>query len=459
LSVASLLVLSPGVISAAPPPALTFAPIQNLSNDSGLATSPVVASVNNGVHQYVYVAWMDETPGKFTTFFTVSVDGKAFGITREFTGLGGPANPNTSGVQMAASGQYVYLTWKQGKATAYATSSDNGGHFASGLLSSGTAPGQSSASPAGVMTAQAVATNGTSAYFTWSDDETATGNGTIQFVATHDGGAHFTSPVQINTGESGRHRAVEDELAAVGDYVYAVWDSIWFTSSALGGVGSTWQNPLFLKPASCVLPCIGREPMISANGTNVYVTFPMGGAHGVSSYSVEIAVSHNNGKTFAPAMDISGPTLTNTREDQVVSYGMDVYVTSRGTPMGSSTTEQYAYVSTDSGNTFSAPIALASPPLSGPENGIGGLALDHSNGDVYIQWVHGSLSQVYISESVDRGSTWSSAQQVSASVSGVIAMGDPHGGQGPMAAAYGGHVYVVWEDMTTGNGDIYFTST
>ena len=37
-------------------------------------------------------------------------------------------------------------------------------------------------------------------------------------------------------------------------------------------------------------------------------------------------------------------------------------------------------------------------------------------------------------------------------------MGDPIGGQGPMAAAYNGHVYMVYVDQSTGDGDIYFVS-
>ena len=145
--------------------------IQNLSNNSGVSTAPVVATVNYGGKQYVYVAWEDTTLGQAATFFTVSANGGTiWGSVKEFTGLEGPANPDTSAVQIAAAGQYVYLTWKQGKATAYAASSDNGATFTSGILSDGSAPGQTSGSPAGKMTAQAVSTNGSSAYFVWTDN-------------------------------------------------------------------------------------------------------------------------------------------------------------------------------------------------------------------------------------------------------------------------------------------------
>jgi len=457
LAVFSMLVLAPVAFGAtAPSPSFTFTPT-NLSNDSGASTAPVVATVYSGSNQYVYVAWVDATPGKGTTFFTVSVNGGAFKTPIQFTGLKGTANPETSAVQIAAVGTYVYLTWKQGPATAYAVSSNNGGSFGYGLLSAGTAPGQTSAAPAGTMTSPAVSANGTSAYFTWIDSPTATGNETLQFVATHDGGLHFSSPVQINTGASADHNAKEDESFALGRYVYVVWDSIWFSASSNGGNSGTWSTPIELKPTTCTSPCIGREPMVYAAGSNVYVTFPMGGYGGVTPYTTMIVVSHDHGKTFNAAQDLS-TALTNTREVQVSAYGSNVYVTSRGTLSGVKGTQQYVYVSSDNGDTFTAPMPLATAPQSGPESGFGGFALDKTTGNVYIQWPHGSTSQLFITESTNSGTTWSADQQVSASSTGVIAMGDPSGSQGPLAAADHGHIYVVWEDTSTGNGDIYFAS-
>jgi len=452
-----MLVLSPVAFgAAAPSPSFTFAPV-NLSNDSGTSTGPVVATVNSGSNQYVYVAWVDTTPGKGTVFFTVSVNGGAFKTPIEFTGLTGPANPNTSAVQIAAVGKYVYLTWKQGPASAYAVSSNNGGTFSYGILSSGTAPGQTSGSPAGAMTSQAVSTNGTTAYFTWIDQPSVTGNSTLQFVVTHDGGLHFTSPVQINTGMSADHNAKEDESFALGDYVYVAWDSIWFSGSSIGGNPGTWTVPVQLKPTTCIFPCIGREPMIYAAGTNVYVTFPMGGYGGVTAYTTMIVVSHDHGQTFNAAQDLS-TALTNTREVQVAAYGSNVYVTSRGTLTGVKGVQQYIYVSSDDGDTFAAPVPLATAPQSGPENGFGGFAIDQTSGNVYVQWVHGSPQQLYITESTNSGSTWSPDQQVTTSSKGVVGLGDPNGGQGPLAAADHGHLYLVWEDTSTGNGDIYFAS-
>ncbi len=451
-TVVSLIVLSPVAYGAkAPSPRFTFS-IQNLSNDSGASTAPVVATVNYGGHQYVYVAWEDKTPGKTTTFFRVSVDGGIFKTPTEFTGLGGSANAQDSAVQIAAEGQYVFLTWEQDDQSAYAISSNNGATFSSNLFSV-------TGALSGTMTGEAISACGRYAYFTWADFETSGLNKPILYVVAHDKGGGdftFTSPTAVSSTASAHG---EDESACVGDYVYIVWDSIYFTASS--NHGKSFSTPQQLHSPYCSFPCLAREPMISANGTNVYVTFPSDNTTtlGVTGpYNTYIVVSHDNGATFPKGPQLLSKGFSNTREVQVASYGSNVYVTSRGTKSGVAGTQQYIYVSTDSAGTFSAGIPLASSPQSGPENGFGGFALDQTTGNVYVQWLHGIISQLYISESTNSGASWSGGQQVSQSTGGVIAMGDPHGGQGPVAAADNGKVYIVWEDTSTGNGDIYFTS-
>ena len=444
-----LLFLSPMAYGAVASSSFTFSPIQNLSNNSGASTAPVIATVNYQGHQYVYVAWEDTSSGSRRTYFRVSQNGgSTWGSTTVFSGLSGKANALTSAVQMAANGNYVFLTWMQGAATAFAASSNNGASFSCGashakacILSSGV--------PVGTMTAQAVAASGKHVYVSWSDSAD-NGSQYIFLAASNNAGGSFSNPVKLNTVQAYTHG--EDEIAAVGQYVYATWDSIYFTVSS--NYGQTWSAPIQLRPNSCTYPCAGREPMISAVGSDVYVTFPMGGLGGTSTYSTIVNVSHDHGLTWTQT-DLSKGIISNTREVQVTSNGRNVYVTSRGNQTGG--TQQYAYVSNDEGVTWSAPILLG-PLKSGTENGFGGFALDSTTGAVYLQWPHGTLSQLYLSESIDNGTSWSFPQQVSSSTGGVVAMGDPKGGQGPMAAAAHGQVYLVWEDKTTGSGDIYFTS-
>ncbi len=430
---------------------VTFGAIQNLSINPGASTAPVVATTSDGTHQYVYVAWEDTSNGGSKTFFQRSTDGGTmWGFVIVFTGISGKANARTSAVQIAAEGQYVFLTWEQGSQTAFASSSDYGATFSCGA-SSTIACVLSAGVPAGVMTAQAVAASGSNVYVGWADSA-SDGSQYIFLAASTNAGATFSTPVQLNTGAA-EFTHGETELAASGNYVYATWDLVWFSVSADNG--QTWSTPTQMIPSSCFFPCIGREPMISASGSYVYLTFPMGGYHGAGSYSAIVNVSPDNGNTWTQ-INLSGAYLSNIREVQVTSYGDNVYVTSRGTNTGVKGVQQYVYVSNDDGKDWAGPTILG--VLSGAENGFGGLAVDQSTGAVYVQWPHGNTGQVYLSASQDDGATWSAVQQVSASTGGVVSMGDPSGGQGPMAAAGNGYLFVVWEDLSTGNGDIYFAA-
>ena len=146
---------------------LTFNPIINLSNNSGASTAPVIAVVGS----HVYVAWEDKSiNGKQAqTFFRSSnSSGATFGPTLEFTGLPGAANNQLDAVQIAAEGQYVFLTWQQGGATAFANSSNFGASLSWRIISSG--------APPGFMTGQTIAVNETNVYVSWSESETPTGN-------------------------------------------------------------------------------------------------------------------------------------------------------------------------------------------------------------------------------------------------------------------------------------------
>jgi len=430
---------------------VTFGSAQNLSNNAGASTAPVVATVTDGTNRYVYVAWEDTSNGGRNTFFQRSTDGgSTWGSVIVFTGLSGKANVQTSAVQIAAEGQYVFLTWTQGKGTAFAASSDYGADFYCG-----SSPGAcmiSGSAPAGQMSGQAIAASGSNVYVSWADD-TNDGQNLILFTSSSDAGVTFSPFITLNSGTPFSHG--EDELAASGSYVYAVWDLIYFSASSDNG--ATWSTPIQMIPSTCTFPCIGREPMISVSGSNVYVTFPMGGFHGASSYSAIVNVSPDNGASWTQ-INLSDAYLSNIREVQVSSYGDNVYVTSRGTSTGVKGVQQYVYVSNNDGVTWSAPVRLADSPQPGAENGFGGFAVDQTTGAVYVQWPHGNPQQLFLSASQDNGASWSTPQQVSQSSNGVVSMGDPSGGQGPMAAAGNGYLFVVWEDLSTGNGDIYFAA-
>lgn len=439
--------------ASASPQISTSGVITNLDLNSGSSTAPVIATVVNSGTTYIYVAWEDNTGGHRNTYFTRSLDnGNTWDAITVFTGLKGNANVQTSAVQMVAEGQYVFLTWMQGGKTAFAGSSDYGQTFSCKGASGACII--ASAASGDKLTAQALTASGSDVYVGFA----SVGNNSVWVAASHDAGANFATAVLVSSGAFFSHG--EDELASNGQYVYAVWDLVYFSRST--DYGATWSTPMEMIPSYCIFQsppgtCIGREPMISTTGPNVYVTFPMGGLHGGDRYNAMICVSNDYGADFLPAYNLStGSNLVNIREVQVASYGDNVYVTSRGTAAGIKGTQQYLYVSHDDGNTWATAYNLG--VLKGPENGFGGFGLDPANGVLFVQWPHGNPQQMWLSESTDNGDTWTTAQQVSTSTGGVVGMGDPNGGQGPLIAAAQGMFFMVWQDKSSGNGDIYFTS-
>ena len=426
---------------------ITLNPVINLSNSPANSTAPVVRSVG----KYVYVAWVEKpTSSHSLVYFDASSDsGATWSAPVAFSGLQGTANQHSSAVQMAAEGSYVFMDWKQGSQTGYAISANNGATFTYGVFSVPSAL-------AGTMTGQAVAACGSYAYFTWADQTPTSHGKPIIFIQAHDTGSGTFSLTTAASISSTTSAFGEDESACVGNYVYVVWDSIYFTASANNG--ATWSTIQQLKASGGSGGTLSREPMVAAAGTNVYVTYP---SDVTGSYQDYIVVSNNNGATFAAPMMIS-TGMNNSREVQNGAIGNTVYVTARGKMPGVGGTQQYVYVSSNAGGSFTSPILLGKLP--NPENGFGGIAIDGGNANVYVAWIHRALKgvsnpqQIFLSGSNDGGSTWTAPVQVSHSVNGTVGYGDPSGGQGPMVAASNGMVYVVWQDNTTGNGDIYFAS-
>jgi hypothetical protein len=453
------MVVPPAMVADASTP-VNFGAIQNLTNGppGSVSSAPVV----NTVGSHVYVAW-EEKPSSnqhVTTYFVTSADnGTTWGPIISFMGMPGGASSQTSAVQMASEGKYVFLTWAQGPLTAYAISSDFGGHF----NQNGTLSG-----PTGTMSGEAVAACGTYAYFTWSDQVTGSSSRPILISVAHDtGSGTFTisSPLSIS-GSTSKHG--EDEVACVGNDVFITWDSIFLTGSADNGVH--FNTPQQIKSPGGSGGSLAREPMIStsmtSSGLRVYVTTPSNSSPD-GSYQTWVIVCApttqvKSGVTMivnncATAKDLSYGYLSNAREVQITSSGNNVYITSRGQVNNANGTQQFIYVSTNAGATFTPPIAL-SPKLPNPENGFGGVTVYGSN--VYVLWQHNTkakgVQQMVFAASQDNGATWAPYQQVSNSTSGVEGYGDPSGGQGPMVSANSGHVFTVWQDNSTGVANIYF---
>ena len=423
----TLFLIAPVSVFATSTP-VKFNPIVNLSSNAGISKTPVVAAVGKNV----YVAWVDSSPGRPETFFRASTDnGSTWGKIIQF-----PLTGSALDVQIAAEQNLVFLTWQQtisgNPAIDFVASADNGSSFGSVQNLSGVT-GSTAIGPI----VKAYANN---VYVTWVRNP----QDGVYFDKSVNFGLSFAPPKLVDPNGH------EEDMALAGtSQVYLTWDSIYFMNSSDNG--TTFSTAVKINTACCP-NAKSREPMLSASGKNVYITWT---SNSNGPYEAYVAVSQNLGANFT-VTNLSGNFL-GARELQISSSNSsEVYVNYRGKNT-TRTVDEYINVSHDNGTTFTKPIELAKQ--SGPMVGFGGV---HANGtSVYAFWPHGAagnIEQMFLQASQDAGSTFGGVQQASSSTKGIVGMNDP-GDAGPMIGVSGPHVYVVWQDSSTGNGDIYFRSS
>lgn len=347
---------------------------------------------------------------------------------------------------------------------------------------------------------QQMAVSGNNVYAVWTD--TSFGNGEIFFTVSHDSGNTFDTPKNIsdNPGSSFRPR-----IAAEGDNVYVVWgnndpsavscdDYIFFAKST--DQGNTFSPPKKLDNGWCD----ASRPSILVSGNNVFVGWegsgPKSGSNLLSS-EISLSVSTDQGNTFSPHLGVSqmsGPdnghylafsnnklyvfwyhsispgydVLMRTYDVQNSSFGNTINITSEPDLVHSTlpkaiANDQDVYLiwgeydsitgiidvffrkSTDSGNTFSAPINISNVS----QRIFGDYFITLSENNLIITYVsyapNSSKTVLYYSLSTDSGLTFSIPTFLSSSNGGV---GDNY------IISSGQNVYIAWESSLTADKGI-----
>jgi hypothetical protein len=122
--------------------------------------------------------------------------------------------------------------------------------------------------------------------------------------------------------------AIEPMDANVGSHVYVVWTEgkggIFFRANSDNGTSGSWGPPLASPPLKISSGTGGRQyPVISANGSNVYVAWTQNAA-GVQQ--IFFSVSTDYGATFSTPKDIDGEPSLQCLTPVIASWGNDVYV-------------------------------------------------------------------------------------------------------------------------------------
>jgi hypothetical protein len=226
------------------------------------------------------------------------------------------------------------------------------------------------------------------------------------------------------------------------DSVYVVWNDnstgngdIYFKRSADNGTTFSSTQNLSNNPGN------STAAQIATYQDNVYVVWEDASTGNGDIY---FRKSTDSGISFGTTENLSNNTSFSDSFHIAVS-GSDVYLVWSDNSTGNG--DIYFRKSMDNGTTFGNIENLSN------DNGKSyGAHIVLSGNNVYVVWNDNSTGNgdIYFKRSADNGTTFSSTQNLS---------NNPGNSTAAQIATYQDNVYVVWEDASTGNGDIYFKAS
>jgi len=285
---------------------------------------------------------------------------------------------------------------------------------------------------AGGSVVPAIAVDGSNIYVVWED---GSGNPEIYFKKSVDGGATWTPNKKI-TNNVGNSDA--PAIAVDGSNIYVVWHDytpgnaeIYFKKSVDGG--ATWTTSKRITNNAGT----SEASAIAVDGSNIYVVW-----HDNTPGNFEIY--------FMKSLD-GGATWTTRRLTNNAGYSWNpaiavdvsnVYVIWQDYTPGNY--EIYFKKSNDGGVTWTTNKRLTwnASFSEAPAIAVGGL-------NIYIVWEDYTPGnyEIYFKKSVDGGATWTTNKRLTWNASF---------SEAAVIAVDVSNAYVIWQDNTPGNWEIYF---
>ena len=407
----------------------TFDPPTDLSNNADFSEAQqMIVSGNN-----VYVVWRDESNGGDTDIlFAVSNDnGQTFDPPTDLSNNAA----GSSGQQMIASGNNVYVVWQDesnggDRDIFFTVSNDNGQTFD---------PPTDLSNNAGDSDRQQMIASGSNVYVVWVDGSNG-GDEDIFFTVSNDNGQTFDPPTDLSNNAG---RSFNQQMIVSGNNVYVVWqdesnggdNDIFFTAS--NDNGQTFDPPTDLSNNADI--SFNQQMIISGN--NVYVVWEDDSNGG--DRDIFFTVSNDNGQTFDPPTDLSNNGGFSETQQMIIS-GNNVYVVWEDDSNGGDR-DIFFTVSNDNGQTFDPPTDLS----NNAGNSFGQQMIASGN-NVYVVWIddsNGGDDDIFFTASNDNGQTFDPPTDLSNNADG--------SGRQQMIVS-GNNVYVVWVNSGD-NDDIFFT--
>ncbi len=264
-------------------------------------------------------------------------------------------------------------------------------------------------------------------YIVWADDTYA--NRAIFFTKSTDGGNTFGSPINLsnNTGDSHNQ-----EIVVFGDNVYIVWQdkpsvdqtssNIFFKSSTDGGI--TFSQTFNLSNNANDY----SFPKVAAYNDHVYVLWNVEESEkntNKADKGLFFVKSFDQGSSFGDTIRLNHPEQ-EFGEAQIAASRQDVYVVWGGSDLNT-VNNPFFTKSTDSGETFSDPIAITDDDNDNNNNNLNPsnveIAVDQEEEEVklYIAWqalasaatATGSEEEIFFKMSPDKGDTFTNTINLS----------------------------------------------
>jgi len=330
-----------------------------------------------------------------------------------------------------------------------------------------------------------IAVDGPNIYVVWQDN--APGNYEIYLKQSHNEGVTWTTKRLTWTSS---FTSEYPAIAVEGSNIFVVWDEqlsdyeIYLKQSDDGGVtwtrqGLTWRDSYSMTPDVAVngskIYVVWREstlshiewaiylkqsddggvtwvyknlsgfghleaPKISVDGSNVYVVWQV--SYGYSG-GIYFRKSSDGGATWGTVQTLGGASLGICCELEMAVDGPNIYVVGSGyTAQGNY--DIFLLKSIDGGTTWETEKRLTHTASDSHKPAI---AVNGQN--IYVVWEEDrpENSEIYFTQSTDGGVTWETEKRLTWTAYGSIA---------PKIAVESSNIYVVWQDATPGNWEIFF---
>ncbi|PYU53050.1 MAG: hypothetical protein DMG48_02070 [Acidobacteria bacterium] len=280
----------------------------------------------------------------------------------------------------------------------------------------------------------------------WEDSpDCSFGTSNIFFSRSSDGGMTFSAPTNLSATMNTALFSVPQIAVDTAGNINVVWESdtgnlaVWFSGSSDGG--NTFSAPKMVSTN----PSGSMGPQIAVDKSgNINVVWE----DDIASHSdISFSRSTDNGTTFSPPVNLSNPLgncIANSNSPRIgVDLGANINVVWSNDCGGNF--DIFLSRSVDNGTTFSSPKNLSGTPGS---SGSPQLFVDAA-GNINVVWEESSPADIYFVRSGDAGATFSSAQNLSHNTGS--------SSNAWLTVDAGANINVAWEDTTPGNRDILFT--